>query len=296
MCIAIAKQEGLAINETVLKQCFDSNPDGAGFCVEIDGKLVIKKGYFTYEAFYEAYKPYEYQKTLIHFRIRTHGDTDEENCHPFQVTENIVFIHNGIITKVTANGKESDTRVFNSQYLQPIVQKYGKKALNTDVFKNLISSFIGYSKLCFFIKGQKDFLIYNEDLGNRSKEGIWFSNTSWQPYKPPVQKYPKPIPYQGKPKWKELNNKPYQREEVSEIAQIYGNGSFSFGTLVRTNCDINHVLGTIPKGTIGEVERVYADRTLDIDFYNNIGAVTNLYPYALDIIEEVSLTTITPLQ
>ena len=31
MCIAIVKPAGTVISEDVLKQCFENNPDGAGF-------------------------------------------------------------------------------------------------------------------------------------------------------------------------------------------------------------------------------------------------------------------------
>src|SRR3990167_8960546 len=180
MCIAIAKQAGLAIQENILKTCFENNPDGAGFCVEVDGKLIINKGYFTFEDFYTAYQPYEYKKALLHFRIRTHGDIDTDNCHPFVISDNLAFVHNGIINAVHAKGSESDTIIFNQQYLQPIVSKYGENALTSPALKQLIEHFIGYSKLVLFAKGQEDFIFFNETLGNRSLENVWFSNTSWQ--------------------------------------------------------------------------------------------------------------------
>lgn len=281
ICIAIAKPAGLAITKKVLEQCFNSNPDGAGFCVEIDGQLIINKGYFTFEDFYSAYLPYENLKALIHFRIRTHGQTDVENCHPFAITEDVAFIHNGIINDVPTHTDKSDTRVFKEQYLQPIVNNYGQEALTSPIFSRLIEKFIGGSKFVFMVKGQEDFIIYNKSLGNLSKEEIWFSNYSWQV---PVYTPPPPIPYQHKKK--PLTTYPettIERHEVPTLEQ--GTKVFSFGTTVVVKWPINTEFGTIPKGAIGEIEKVYSNNTVDVDFLDG-GRQTNLYPYALDIIQD----------
>ena len=56
MCIAIYKPEGKVISQDILKECYDSNPDGAGFMYAEDKKLHIQKGFFSYGSFYEAFK------------------------------------------------------------------------------------------------------------------------------------------------------------------------------------------------------------------------------------------------
>lgn len=282
MCIIIAKQKGLAITKEILQNCFNNNPDGTGFCVEVDGKLLINKGYFTFDDFYTAYQPYENEKTLIHFRIKTHGKIDEDNCHPFRVSDNIAFVHNGIISNVKANNDKSDTRVFKDSYITPIINKFGEEALHSPEIQTLIESFIGGSKLAFFIKGQENFLIYNENYGNRSKEGIWFSNLSWQTV-PKYEYLPAKIPY----KQNKINSFPQteiKKQEVSELTRA--NGSFSFGTLIKVKCDINTEKGTIFKNTVGEIDRVYNNGTVDVTFYTE-GIIENLYPYALEIIDTI---------
>lgn len=284
MCIAIAKPAGLAITKKILEQCFNCNPDGAGFCVEIDGKLVINKGYFTFEDFYEAFLPYENLKALIHFRIRTHGQTDGENCHPFFITDDIAFIHNGIISDVPYHKDKSDTRMFKEHYLQPIVDNYGKEALTSPIISRLIEKFIGGSKFVFMVKGQEEFILYNKNMGNLSKEGIWFSNMSWQV---PIYTPPLPIPYQHKKEHCILNLT--TKIEKNEIPVLeLGTKFFSFGTQVVVKWPINTEHGTIPKGAVGEIERVYNNKTMDIDFLME-GKITNLYPYALEIITDLSL-------
>lgn len=306
MCIAVAKQAGLILTEKTLRNCFENNPDGAGFCIEANGNLTIFKGYFTFEDFYAAYRPHEAEKALLHFRIRTHGNIDVTNCHPFVVSEDIAFVHNGIINSVSAKGAESDTIRFNQLYLQPIVANLGQEALTSPALKKLIEHFIGYSKLAMFVKGQEEFLFFNENLGNRSKEGIWFSNLSWQSagttvtpprkhkYSSPREKDPllrEDIPFTLLPQPAPASP---ERKEVDFLELPNGN-LFCFGTIVETTWPINRGDSMIPKGALGEVERVYNDRTMDIDFYFE-GKVEKIYPYALQIVEETERLDIETLK
>lgn len=302
MCIAIAKPAGLVITKEILQQCFHCNPDGAGFCVEIDGKLVINKGYFTFEDFYTAFLPYKNLKALIHFRIRTHGEVDEVNCHPFFITEDIAFIHNGIISDVPYHKDKSDTRIFKEQYLQPIVANYGEEALTSPIISRLIEKFIGGSKFVFMVKDQEEFILYNKNMGNFSKEGIWFSNMSWQT---PIYKPPLPTPYHYKKNstqtqlkkggYVEVSPGKWEKETIpcpvkQEIPVLeMSTKVFSFGTSVVVKWPINTEHGTVPKGAVGEIDRVYSNNTVDVDFLME-GKVNNLYPYALEIVTDLSLS------
>lgn len=271
----------MAITEAILERCFNSNPDGAGFCIEIDGQLIIHKGYFSFKTFYEAYLPYENLKALIHFRIKTHGNLDKENCHPFFVNENVAFIHNGIISAVPNHKDKSDTIMFNEHYIQPIVTTFGENALSSPQINSLFGKYIGASKLVFMIKGQEDFIFVNKSMGNLSKEGIWFSNYSWQePQLPVVQ------PPHNFKKWKSTPLPFTESIEKSEVPCLeIGNNIFSFGTTVMVKWPINHEFGTIPKGAIGEIEAIYTNKTVDIDFLVE-GKINGLYPYALEVLDD----------
>jgi len=35
---------------------------------------------------------------IIHYRMKTHGDIDMDNCHPSRVTDDIWMAHNGILS------------------------------------------------------------------------------------------------------------------------------------------------------------------------------------------------------
>ena len=177
MCIAIMKSANKKINKATLRRCYDANPDGAGFMYAEDKQLHVKKGYFTFKEFYKEYKPHGDKQVLIHFRIKTHGPIDKNNCHPFLVNSGLGFIHNGIINGYGSNTK-SDTIEFNESILQKIVSKHGNNSLFDDPMVELIENVIGYSKLVFLDR-HGNYTIMNEKKGNWN-DGVWYSNMSWK--------------------------------------------------------------------------------------------------------------------
>tara|TARA_R110002074_G_scaffold177148_2_gene340745 strand:+ start:1779 stop:2639 length:861 start_codon:yes stop_codon:yes gene_type:complete len=184
MCIAIMKSAKKKITKATLQRCYDANPDGAGFMYAENKELNVQKGFFTFKEFYKEYKPHENKQVLLHFRIKTHGKIDKNNCHPFLVNNSLGFIHNGIITGY-GDDKQSDTIDFNKSILQKIVAKHGNNSLFDDPMVELIENVIGYSKLVFLDR-HGNYKIMNEGKGEW-KNGIWYSNSSY--------KKPEPIRY-----------------------------------------------------------------------------------------------------
>lgn len=178
MCIAIYKPSNKTISKDILKRCYDSNPDGAGFMYAQDKELKIQKGFFEFDKFYDAYKAHQAKKCVIHFRIKTHGKIDETNCHPFLINPTLGFVHNGIISGF-GNNTHSDTIQFNESVLQKLVSKWGNLALFQDPMVDLIEGRIGYSKLVMLDR-HGNHKIFNEDKGQWDG-GVWYSNTSYKP-------------------------------------------------------------------------------------------------------------------
>ncbi len=189
MCIAIYKPEGKVISLATLKECYTSNPDGAGFMYAENKKLHIEKGFFSFQTFYDAFKKHESKQAVIHFRIKTHGKIDTANCHPFAVNNSVGFVHNGVISGY-GDADFSDTVRFNEAILRPLVSKWGNLALFQDPIIELIEGRIGYSKLVFLDR-HGNHKIMNEHKGQWD-DGVWYSNDSYKPYVAPVlYSYPK---------------------------------------------------------------------------------------------------------
>lgn len=174
MCIAIYKPEGYTLLPETLETCWDNNPDGAGFMYAEKNKLIIVKGLMSFVEFLTAYTPHENKQLVLHFRIATHGKTNQENTHPFSISKNLGLIHNGIINKVTCdiNKDMSDTWHFIEKYIKPF-QEY----CFHPQFKELIEDFIGHNKF-ILLNNFGEYTIYNESSGSWNTN-CWFSNQSY---------------------------------------------------------------------------------------------------------------------
>lgn len=181
MCIAICVMPGSSVSDEALSNCFDNNPDGAGFtyiCTDVTGfsKLMVKKSmdYDTFLRQYKrAFKNNPESPFLIHFRVATHGTIDRFNCHPFRINKSMAFIHNGIISGVGVDRFKSDTQLFNEKVLKTLPKGWDKCLGIT----TLLEKFLTGSKLATLdIEGNVN--IYNESAGHW-KDGVWYSNHSY---------------------------------------------------------------------------------------------------------------------
>ncbi len=191
MCIIAAKPSGVSLLPEVVESMWYNNDDGAGFMYAENGKLYVEKGFMTLDDFLQAYEPHKERSMVLHFRIRTHGRTDATMTHPFVIDDNLAFAHNGIISGL-GDEKHSDTWYFNEDYLKKLRSKI-QNFLDIDVITNLIENKIGYSKLVF-MDNEGNIKILNENKGNYSSDGIWFSNDSWKTRKNLVQPIANVVP------------------------------------------------------------------------------------------------------
>ena len=194
MCVIVAKKMGVELpSKKILENCFDVNPDGAGLMyVNENKKVIIEKGFMTFEAFYkklmELDKRYDLKKKalVMHFRITTQGGTSPENCHPFPVTDDekklkatylecndVAFAHNGIISLYSMRDDKglSDTMLLSKELLYPLFN-YNKKFYKQEHNQELIEEIIGTDKIAFLDNEEKIITIgeFKED------EGVLYSN------------------------------------------------------------------------------------------------------------------------
>ena len=185
MCIAIVKTKGAKISDEALKNCWDNNPDGAGFAYPKDGNVVIEKGFFNYNTFLNRLREVEKESDntmLIHFRISTSGLVDKTNCHPHRINKKLVMIHNGVLhIDVPKDSKVSDTVLYCENYLK----KLPKNFEYSDVMLEYIAEHIGSTNKFCFVNAEGDYAICNESAGTWV-DGVWYSNTT---YKYPRVKY-----------------------------------------------------------------------------------------------------------
>lgn len=207
MCILMVKPKGvMAPSDETLRQCFTSNPDGAGisYCTK-DRKIVIKKGLMTYESFVDAVHSIPINSTaLIHCRISTAGGVCPELTHPYPLSgdfskllktnitlspskpkEKVYSVgHNGIFYGKNfklAKEKSNDSQAFIINYLTPLKIVCDMAGVNVldEAFVPTIDKVVDGSRVAI-IDNDNNFKIYGN--GWIYDNGVYYSNGTYKSY------------------------------------------------------------------------------------------------------------------
>lgn len=230
MCLALYKPAKAKLNQDEMRTAFAANPDGAGFAYYDPSlrRVIIQRGYFTFDTLWTDLQPIMEDNCplILHFRWATHGEVNVENCHPFQLSDG-ALIHNGIITGMgtsyskyytppkgdcdtACSDDRSDTREFVEDYLADM------GVLELIAAKKLIEHTIGYSKLVT-IHNDGSVLIFNEQMGHW-RNGVWYSNDSYKPYKAKSANPMNLVPTKQKPEY-DYHGKSSKGAEMVEMGE-----------------------------------------------------------------------------
>lgn len=200
MCIIIAKyRNGRLPNKNELKNSFEYNSDGAGFMYVDNGKVIIDKGYMTYESFIDRfdelckkYNDFNEKSLVIHCRIGTSSSNTAKNTHPYPLSRkeknlhktyiktDLGVVHNGIISQYTPHWKNpttNDTQEFIIKYLTPLYENY-KQFYKNKFIMNGIKNIIN-SKLVFLDTNDRIYFVGKDEFIEEDK-GLFFSNDSYK--------------------------------------------------------------------------------------------------------------------
>lgn len=198
MCIIVSKEKGYNLpKKEILKNCFENNPDGAGFMYVNNNKVHIEKGFMDFENLYnrllqlDKILDLKNKNLVLHFRIGTSGKNDGATCHPYPICEqskylkaqkvacNIAMVHNGIISNYAYKNGDvlNDTQNFIKDFVS-ILYSLNANFLKFDKIKDLLYNECQKTKLCFLDKN--DNLTYIGDF--EEVEGIKYSNGSYKKY------------------------------------------------------------------------------------------------------------------
>lgn len=184
MCILVHQPAGNTISEAMLKDFYDLNPDGFGAMFAVDGKIEVIKTLASEEEIIKIYNEHVAGKeAIIHFRMKTHGDIDLNNCHPYHVTDDIWLAHNGILSEGNPVDKsKSDTWHYIEYVLRPTLTAQPELLENKD-FINYLGVMIGNGNKFGVLNNEGKVFIVNRDEGVEHA-GLWLSNTyAWTPHK-----------------------------------------------------------------------------------------------------------------
>lgn len=191
MCLILASTAAkvrtvLLTTPGLLRDIYSSNPDGIGaMYITSKGKLRTPKVLprTVEEAFaFIRQLPGDDRNLALHFRWKTHGAIDMENCHPYPIVQGQVhFMHNGVLAHGNKDDKsKSDTWHYAKNVLTP------QLSLSPDLFKvpswiDFIETDIGRGNRFVFMDNTGEMVIANKDTGIEH-DGVWFANTyAWSP-------------------------------------------------------------------------------------------------------------------
>jgi len=183
MCLIINKPKDAFFDDDFLKGVYNLNSDGIGVMYAENNALNIQRIVPRTEA--EAlqfwHENIAHRECVVHFRMKTHGDIDLRNCHPYQVISAeegypLYLVHNGILSTGNAADKSlSDTAHYIQDFLRPMLLK-NPEFFMTDAFRQIISSHIGFSNKFVLMDAYGNTVTINR-LAGVQHNGAWLSNT-----------------------------------------------------------------------------------------------------------------------
>lgn len=187
MCLLVKVSSDTKFPFAFFEDVHGSNPDGTGIMYVQDGVLISKKSLTPTPsdayAFWLENAPQGVDYAM-HFRWKTHGAIDVERVHPYRVSDDLLIMHNGVLSQsvsgVDADRNKSDTQIFAEQ----MGAKLGDLVYNSAV-ATLLGEVIGGSNRFIYAHPEKGLTIINEDTGVTTERfpGCWFSNTyAWTPH------------------------------------------------------------------------------------------------------------------
>ena len=161
-----------------------SNSDGVGVMYADDGDLIIQKilpkSSQDFIEFYHA--NIKGKNCAFHLRMKTHGDIDLENCHPYEVLNradhgmDLWLMHNGILsTGNKADTTKSDTWHYIRDFLRPMLIDNPEFAFHPS-FADIVGKHIGSSNKFVLMDNQGRIATINQSAGVYWA-GLWLSNT-----------------------------------------------------------------------------------------------------------------------
>ena len=165
----------------LLENVYQNNPDGLGIMFAKGGKVkvfkTLPKTAAEARAFLESKLPKNDTHVAIHWRWRTHGAINIDQCHPYKVSETAWLMHNGVLhTGNEDDDTKSDTWHFAKNYLAGLPDD----TLHHDGFLKLIGDYIENNRFAI-LSADGRLSVVNTDQGIEH-DGVWFSNTyAWEP-------------------------------------------------------------------------------------------------------------------
>lgn len=190
MCLLVEQNKNTRFSDEFLTGVYTCNSDGLGVMWAENNELHYRKHLPVDAAdaisFLRTHA--EGKDCCWHARMKTHGNIDFLNCHPYPVfgfneesEHPMLLMHNGVLS--SGNSKDvskSDTWHFINDYLRPLLS-LNPEIVHDKLFIEMLGKFIGDNRFAIMDYTGRHVIV------NRSQgveyEGSWLSNTyAWDYY------------------------------------------------------------------------------------------------------------------
>jgi len=188
MCLIIHKPANKQLDPGLIKDTYTGNSDGFGLMFAEGGTVAVHKILpKNWTDCLDLYKQFEDRELAVHFRLRTHGNIDQSQAHPYEVFNrnngdpvDLYLMHNGILSEPPEFFKEkSDTWHFIEYILRPMLdhfwRRYGTDPLDDFYVKEALESLAGSHNKLLLMDHEGKVTILNKQAG-QDKDGLWLSN------------------------------------------------------------------------------------------------------------------------
>lgn len=178
MCLLVNQPKTTSFTDDFLADVYSKNKDGLGIMYAENGEIHIYKTLpANAQDFIDFYRAHADGRDCVwHARMQTHGDVDLDNCHPYQVTDDVWMAHNGVLSAGNDNDmSRSDTWHFIRNVIAPALRGDPDLLLDPD-WQSFVGDLIGGSNKFGFVRADGEVVIINRKSGVEFV-GAWLSNT-----------------------------------------------------------------------------------------------------------------------
>ncbi len=182
MCLIIYNRGGESkTSDAYLESAYENNPDGFGLMWADNGKVHVTRGLFEFNDIRSMIRAMDGLPHVVHFRYRTRGPVDVNNCHPHRILStksdgvDLWMMHNGTFFHLKADEDESDTVKF-AKAMRGALRVYGPDSLFDKNQLHRLANRIGSINKIVFLRGDGKIALVNKNEGYE-EDGCWYSNT-----------------------------------------------------------------------------------------------------------------------
>lgn len=188
MCVIIHRPAGHSLPFNKLATACEKNAHGMGVAIFDRGRLEIRKIFSEKgndpEILAKILEDAIDQEVFVHLRLKSIGDKNPENVHPFIVHKDgdrtFALMHNGTMNQFDRKNGKTDSETFGMEIFKPLVSnwKSDNPLLDPD-FQRIVSIAVGndWNKIALLDSNGSHFII-NKGKGSTfpGNPDVWVSN------------------------------------------------------------------------------------------------------------------------